>query len=365
MRHFQRTLIGLACFALSACAATPNRDAPATPYAVGMTNLRLEDPDRLNWDETGPRPLNTLIWYPAPAWAEMNAFGVPEDRPLFIGGAVAFGVPAADDGPFPVVLLSHGTGGAAFQMMWLGRTLAEHGYIAIAVDHHGNTAAEDALDPRSFALWWERARDISAVLDQVLADPDWSDRIDRDDIAAAGFSIGGYTTAVLAGAITNRQQIINFCASDARDGTCDPQLEYPDAQADFAELLATTPSLRKRLEEESLDWSDDRISKFILIAPAPGMVLTAESLADIDAPGLVIGGGADDTAPIPTNAKRIADLWKGSELQVLEDATHYDFLAACTPAGLEAIPLCRKTSGQKGEIHRASSALVLEFLDRD
>ena len=46
----------------------------------------------------------------------------------------------------PLVLLSHGTGGSAVMLAWLGETLARAGYVVAAINHHGNTATEDEAD---------------------------------------------------------------------------------------------------------------------------------------------------------------------------------------------------------------------------
>src|SRR5215210_1867549 len=84
-------------------------------FKVGMVTRDYVDGTRQNWERTGPRPLRTAVWYPAPptsAMTEMVTAG------LFVGGAVA--PDAALDSSrrrFPLVLLSHGTGGSAVQMM--------------------------------------------------------------------------------------------------------------------------------------------------------------------------------------------------------------------------------------------------------
>ncbi|MAK62914.1 MAG: hypothetical protein CMK09_18245 [Ponticaulis sp.] len=357
---------GAACLGLlgllEACTTAPSDPSSARLQHVGLQRLSLTDPERLNWASDAPRPLNTMIWYPARRSAEMEPITIPPDAPLFIGGEAAPGARINRETRHPVVMLSHGTGGSAFQMMWLGRALAEHGYIAIAVDHHGNTAVEPDLDPRSFAYWWERARDISALLDILETDAVWSDRMDWTNISAAGFSIGGYTTAILAGARTDRDQFFAFCASDQRDGTCEPQLEYPTAQQEFQDIAETDPSLIEKLNDDALDWSDARIQKFVLIAPAPGMALTDDSLSAINHPGLIIGGASDKVAPIASNAGRIASLWENADLQTLQDVTHYDFLNSCTERGIEFTPVCQGGSYNKTAAHNAAIALTLAFL---
>lgn len=43
---------------------------------------------------------------------------------------------------------------------WAGRL--RRGYVVAAVNHHGNTSREPYL-PHGFLLWWERAKDLTAV----------------------------------------------------------------------------------------------------------------------------------------------------------------------------------------------------------
>ncbi|MAP96249.1 MAG: hypothetical protein CMK07_14985 [Ponticaulis sp.] len=330
-----------------------------------MARLELADSTRLNWTEDGPRPLTTLIWYPARPGTPMETVAVPPGDALFVGGEAAFGAEIDAVRPHPVVMLSHGTGGAAFQMMWLGRALAERGYIAIAVDHHGNTSAEPAMDPKSFLFQWERAQDISAVLDLLQADENWSPLLDATDISAAGFSIGGYTMAVLAGAVTSYQQFQEFCASDQATAPCDGVAEYPNLNADTADLIAREPTLLVRLSDGFLNHSDQRIAKFVLIAPGPGMILTKDSLRMLEPPALIIAGTADPVTPMPTNASRIADLWQNSELAALQDVTHYDFLADCTQRGLDVVPVCQQASLNKQSAHQRAIDLTIRFLGSD
>lgn len=66
-------------------------------------------------------------------------------------------------GKFPLIALSHGTGGSALSLAWLGTALASHGYIVAGVNHPGNNAL-DAYTSSGFSLWSERARDLSEVI---------------------------------------------------------------------------------------------------------------------------------------------------------------------------------------------------------
>jgi len=81
---------------------------------------------------------------------------------------------------------------------WLASFLAAQGYVLAGVNHHGNTALE-SYTVQGFVCAWERAMDLTAVLDQLLQDPFFASRIDPRRIGAAGFSLGGYTVLALAG----------------------------------------------------------------------------------------------------------------------------------------------------------------------
>jgi predicted dienelactone hydrolase len=203
---------------------------------VGMVTRNFTDENRKNWEGTAPRPLTTAIWYPATARAAKSEtiFGGPPDKEIFAPVTVAADAEISRESQkYPLILLSHGTGGSAIQMMWLGYYMASRGYIVAAVNHHGNTAAERPYAAQGFLLYWERARDLMAVLDKLLADPVFGGRIDRDRIGAAGFSLGGYTVISIAGGRFSPREFESFCRSPQRDFTCEPQREFPDAPGFF------------------------------------------------------------------------------------------------------------------------------------
>jgi len=101
-------------------------------------------------------------------------------------------------------------------MAWLGIELARHGFVAAAVNHPGNNATEP-YTAQGFSTWWERARDLSVVIDCMLSDSKFGNRLDSHRIAAAGFSLGGYTMIEIAGGITEPEAFNQFCASSGAD----------------------------------------------------------------------------------------------------------------------------------------------------
>jgi len=351
---------------LVACGEKSFTTPPADGSVVGMTRRVYEDPDRLSWDRKSARPLATTVWYPSSAEAKaMEEIVVPADNPIFVGGWAARNAEIGVNGKAPLIVLSHGTGGSAFQMMWLGRRLAAHGFIVAAIDHHGNTAAEKAYDPRGFRMPWERARDVSAVIDQLLADPQFGPKIDATKIGGAGFSLGGYTMAALSGARTSLDQFEKFCASTDRDATCDPQGEYPDADKEFDAMLRKSAPLRATLAEHKISFADPRMSAFVLIAPALGQALTDESLLMIKTPILVVGGTQDNVAPSDTNAMRFAGKIRLARFEKIDGARHYSFLDDCTKRGKRYVPVCKDSPGyNRAQGHDDVAEQAIGYFDK-
>ncbi|WP_053045395.1 alpha/beta hydrolase family protein [Xanthomonas arboricola] len=113
------------------------------------------------------------------------------------------GTAAADaaiaEGRWPVLMLSHGNGGSARMMGWFGTAMARAGYVVIAVDHPGNNGVDPMTEAGSI-LMWNRVDDLAAALAAVQADPALADMIDATRLGIAGYSAGGFTALVAAGA---------------------------------------------------------------------------------------------------------------------------------------------------------------------
>ncbi len=354
-------------FLLSACEDS-NLDEPEaaeSPVSIGMMRLEYSDPARPSWGNSdAPRPVNAWMWYPAAEAGLAKSFDIPSDKPVFIGGRAIRDAQIAP-GRHPLIVLSHGTGGSAFQMMWLGRRLAEAGYVVAAIDHHGNTAAEDGFDPRGFLYVWERPRDISFLITEILADPRFSDSVDSERIGAVGFSLGGYTVTAIIGGRIDRDRFVAFCASSKADNTCLPQTEYPDVEEDLEALIESDPAAAPPGKEVSAaSYRDERIKAAAVMAPAIVQMLSDESLSEIDAPLLILAGQADGVAPVATNAQRLADAAQNAEMKIYPDAGHYIFLNACTSRGKRFVPVCKDAKGvDRVTIHEDAAAQIEKFLD--
>jgi predicted dienelactone hydrolase len=288
----------------------------------------------------------------------------PPDAPLFrLGQWEEDAVPA--DGRFPLIALSHGTGGSAEIMAWLARGLAARGYIVAGVNHPGNNALDPPYTPEGFLVWWERARDLTVVIDNLLGDDEFGRRIDPARIGAAGFSLGGYTMIEIAGGRTDPRLFLAFCRSPVAEGCVDPP-EFPSLFARWTELMASDLAFQRTISQASQSYHDPRVRAAFAIAPALGPAFIPESLRSITTPVAIVVGAEDRLAPVRSNARMFANVIPGATLTVLPDVGHYTFLAVCTDAGRKAQPqLCNADSRvDRGTIHQRIVDTAADFFDR-
>jgi predicted dienelactone hydrolase len=283
------------------------------------------------------------------------------------------GHPASADGAplspaharYPLLVLSHGTGGSADSLDWLGAALAAQGYIVAGVNHPGNNALEPTT-LEGFMLWWERATDMSEVLDGVLADPLLGPHVDTARIGAVGFSLGGYTVLELAGARTNLAAFERFCASPEADAICHP----PEAKGDMEQARAAkltldtlSPETKASRARSADSYRDPRIKAVFAIAPALGEAFDKDSSSGVTIPVSLLAGEADIVAPVDTNIHRIAGLMPKASVTMLPGAGHYTFLDACAPQVVERLArICTDNPGvDRDAIHARAAEQAADF----
>lgn len=121
------------------CGQHKDAEGCGSTLKVGMQVLPLKDPARKAWRKDTPRPITTHLFYPTlEGKSEALVLGPPQ-APLFNAGSVVKDA-LPTPGQHPLILMSHGTGGSAPQMLWLAQALVQQGYWVAAVNHHGNTA---------------------------------------------------------------------------------------------------------------------------------------------------------------------------------------------------------------------------------
>ena len=152
---------------------------------VGRTSRIVVDPTRPTTAVPGvtgaapDRTIPVLVLHPATG----TGAGITEDAP------------PATDGPFPLVVVSHGLTGSAEGLLPLLQAIAAAGYVVVSPDFPETTGGSDFS---ALPAYEEQPADVSVVLDAVLADPLLGPLVDPDRIAAGGHSLGGLTTYGLA-----------------------------------------------------------------------------------------------------------------------------------------------------------------------
>jgi predicted dienelactone hydrolase/CubicO group peptidase (beta-lactamase class C family) len=112
------------------------------------------------------------------------------------------------DGPFPVVVWSHGATATKDDYEPLARHWASHGFVVIRPSHADARSLTGRSGPGAgvFLGWRDRPRDVAFVLDSLAAIerrvPALAGKLDRTRVGAGGHSYGAHTAQLLAGATT-------------------------------------------------------------------------------------------------------------------------------------------------------------------
>ncbi|MFI5139111.1 MAG: alpha/beta hydrolase family protein [Sphingobacteriales bacterium] len=302
-------------------------------------------------DTARNRPVITEVWYSTTDVPSQKSDGnypfihIPTVRNATVS-----------DMKFPLILISHGTGGGRMTLEWLADILVKNGFIVAAVDHYGNTydnkIAADFIEP------WRRPLDISYALSALLKETLFGSRIDTARIGAAGFSIGGYTVIALAGGKLDLNALKVY-------------LNTPAGKKEAA--IPEFPNLMSKIDANSVARSfnsspplkDSRIKAFFAICPAIGQgFVNKEQFAAIQSPVYIVGAQSDSIAPVKTNAKHYHELIKGSKLMVTEGKIgHYVFLNEATDAYKRQAPFIftDDVSVNRRQVHERVGQSAVEF----
>ncbi|MGB6309408.1 MAG: hypothetical protein WBF89_16605 [Steroidobacteraceae bacterium] len=340
--------------------SAPKDSAGGHSYKVGMASRSFSPQEPYDWRGAQAHTLDVVVWYPAEATAREKPLVIPGLDIFDLGRVAREATLAAKAARFPLVVISHGTGGSALSMAWLGEALAAHGYIAAAVNHPGNNAAEP-YTARGFSIWWERARDLSETISGMLADAKFGNRIDPERIGSAGFSLGGYTMIAIAGGITDVPGFIRFCDSPNAGRNCTSPPEFPSLVEDFRKMIREHP---ETLGHSGDSFRDARVRAVFAMAPGLGPAFTASSLETISIPVQIVAGESDQNVPIELNAKYFAAKIPGAKLHIFPgNVAHYVFLDSCSEIGRKTLPmLCIDAQGvDRDTVHADTIRRALQF----
>jgi predicted dienelactone hydrolase len=270
-------------------------------------------------------------------WMEIHVPGATRDAPAT---TVALYYPTQDTarampmGPFTVnaalygkpeatvrglIMISHGTGGSELGHSRLAEALAGHGYLVAALRHPGDNWQDNSLlTQHRERYFFVRPGQVSRVVDALLLDPKWKDRIARDErgprIGAIGHSAGGYTVLALAGGEPDMARLARHCAEECAE---DP-LFCSTGRSQGPAPATAPPADRTPLR-------DPRVRAVAALAPV-SVLFSAASLASIKVPTAIYEAQSDRWLVPRFHAEWAARNIPGVQLHRVPNAWHFAFM---------------------------------------
>ena len=306
---------------------------PLVAIAQGVGIVRLTT--------TGDDKVPVAVWYPSPAatvaWdAGPYRIEATRDAPLAAGRHA-------------LILLSHGSGGGELGHADLAEALARAGYIVAAPRHLGDSFDEPGgrgSDVQLIGRPWQAV----ATLDAVLADPRFKEGIDVKRIGMAGFSAGGYTTLVMAGARPDVSLHEAHCKAHSED----------------AELCSGGAQTSQRITPPGWQLPQDtRVRAAVAMAPL-SVMFDAKGLAGVAIPLRVYKAANDQLLQNRFNTDPLLRALPLRAEQGEVPGNHFVFLAPCTEAfKAVAAAICADPPGvDRAAVHATLNREIVDFFNR-
>jgi predicted dienelactone hydrolase len=330
---------------------TPPTDVPATteaplepfevlppgPYDVGVKTITI--------NADSERPLTVDVWFPLD-----DAAGAPAHQYALIPGLVDVSDNAVDaeptamsaDGPFPLVIYSHGSGGLRYIASDYTEAIASYGYIVASTDHTGNTALDDLLCTRTdrAATALNRVNDVRSMIDAML-DPASTEttgfvsNVDSENVAVTGHSVGGFTTF---GSVTGYENELGAVAADGRVDAIipiAPAIGGDRPPIDQSTTTTTNPDRVDRCADPAAPAAPELTAEEIEAARNRKSI-TDEQLASITVPAMILVGTDDRATPVDPNVTRAWEFANSEPFYRVElvKGQHQSFTNACRYLGL-------------------------------
>jgi predicted dienelactone hydrolase len=281
------------------------------------------------------------VWYPSPApttdWdAGPYRLHATRDAPVAAGRHA-------------LVVVSHGSGGSELGHADLAEALARSGYIVAAPRHLGDSYDQPqgrGSDVQLTGRPWQAV----ATLDAVLADARFAPAIDAQRIGMAGFSAGGYTTLVMAGARPDLALHVAHCQRHADDA----ELCFDGARTTLA---VTRPG-----------WAlpqDTRVRAAVAMAPL-SVMFDAKGLAGVTIPLRIYKAANDQMLQNRFNTDPLLRAFARPVEQAEVPGGHFVFLAPCSDAlKAAATMICADPPGvDRAAVHEKLNAEIVDFFNR-
>jgi predicted dienelactone hydrolase len=306
--------------------------SPAWAANAGFTVVQVPDPRGA--------PITVGVWYPTDAPASPMKLGIGDQ-------VAAPGAPLVAD-HLPLIVMSHGNGGFFGGHADTAQALAEAGFVVAALTHTGDNYADQsrATDMPN------RPRQLSVLIDYMLAASPMKAAIDPERVGAFGFSSGGFTVLVAAGAEPDLKTVAPHCKAHPDFFDCKLAAAHPPA----AEAMKAT-------------WTHDaRIKAVVSAAPAMGYSFSKAGLAKVTQPLQLWRAENDQILPDPFYASAVrANLPKAPDWHLVPGAGHFDFLTPCNDQGrATAAAICGNAEGfDRAVFHKDFDREVVGFFKRE
>jgi predicted dienelactone hydrolase len=299
---------------------------PTLAQAAGITSVEIPA------DRDGPA-LKVMIWTPCSKAAEEIQLG-----PIVLRGQRNCPV---DGNHLPLIVMSHGHGGSNLGHHDLAETLADADFVVAAINHPGDNYA-DMSSAGDIANFVERPKDIKRLIDYMIETGAGGKQIDANRIGFFGFSRGGYTGLVLAGA--------------------NPDFLKANVPCDDLRIPLCAQIKRKEVPSEPLT-HDPRIKAYVIADPL-NMFPTPESLQQVQAPLQLWSSEFGGDGVLPGTGQALNDMLPAKpEYHIVPGAAHFAFLAPCSAAlTKKAQDICVDREGfDRAAFHQDLNSSALAF----
>lgn len=289
---------------------------------AGVKELSLED-------AANGLSFPALVMYPTMQPAASHVFGpyVMEVSP---------NAPVAE-GQYPLILVSHGSGGSHLLYRSITCHLARHGYIVAMIEHPGNNRLDNRFMGKVENLQY-RPRHLKLTADYLFQDAVFSGHLQPEKIGVIGHSMGGYAALALAGGVP----------------WYPPEAFKPD--------YAGPAPMQIEVEH------DDRVHALILLAPATVWFSPQAALSRVAVPILMLSAEHDPYTPAWHNMIVLNGVPDPARVtsRCVKNAGHFSFLSPF-PSKIKqggSLPTTDPEGFDREQFHEQLKQEILAYLNQ-
>lgn len=243
----------------------------------------------------------------------------------------------------PLVVISHGHSGTFLSHHDTAAALANAGFVVAAISHSGDSFS-DLSRQGELSVFATRPAEMKRLVDFMLTQWSGRSKVNADEIGIFGFSRGGYTALAALGAEPNWT---------LRKDLCPPGSQMPLCGDIRRNAIQSNPV------------PDARIKAAVVVDPLS--VFDAHALRQVRAPiQLWASEFGGDGVTFEHVAQLRKDLSNPPDWLIAKQATHFAFLAPCSPTLASLVPeICTDRSGfDRAAFHDEFNAQVTTFFKR-